>query len=164
MKSPCKGHDVVIAGPDLRIAQSQDGCVQEHVLAPGELRVEAAAQLQQSGDPSARPDTACRGDQSPGDDLQKSALAGTIAPHDTDTFSFTDGKVDMMQCFETAVEPAAAPAQHLQQTMDRTVVDLENLAHILQDDGCILRGGICRRIRLRRRLRIKGHRQILFLF
>lgn len=72
----CKGHDVVIAGPDLRIAQSQDGCVQKHVLAPCEFRVEAAAQLQQSGDPSARPDTACRGGQSPGDDLQKSALAG----------------------------------------------------------------------------------------
>ena len=138
----------------------------EHLLTKIYLSIgdfEAAAQLQQSGDPSARPDTACRGGQSPGDDLQKSALAGTIAPHDTDTFSFTDGKVDMMQCFETAVEPAAAPAQHLQQTMDRTVVDLENLAHILQDDGCILRGGICRRIRLRR-LRIKGHRQILFLF
>ena len=158
-----KVHDGVVAGGDLVIAQPQDGGIQEDVLAPGEFGIEAAAQLQQGGHPSAGSHTACGGGQGPGDDLQERALARPVAPYDADTFASADGKVDMVQGFKTSVEGAPAPEQHLQQPVDGTIIDLEDLAHILQDDGCLFGRNVGRRAGGRQQLRIRGHRRTPFL-
>ena len=58
-----EGHDLVELAVDLRLAHAQDGAAHVHVLAAGELRVEAGAGLEQGPHPALDPGPALgRGD------------------------------------------------------------------------------------------------------
>src|SRR6266540_6848816 len=72
--------DLVEALLHLSAAEAQYRAVKKHILAPGELGVEAAAQLQQGGDAAIDGCLAFGGRQRPGDDLQQRALAAAVTP------------------------------------------------------------------------------------
>ena len=73
-------HDGVVALADLRLGQSQDRGVEEHVLAARELRVEAAAELQEGRHAPVHLHRARGGRQRPAHHLQQRGLARPLRP------------------------------------------------------------------------------------
>ena len=65
-----KGDDLVEAARHVAAAHSQDGAVEEQILAPGELAVESGAHLEQRGNPSTGPGNTRRRLRDSGKDLQ----------------------------------------------------------------------------------------------
>jgi hypothetical protein len=131
--------DGVEAGADLGRAQSQHGRGDEHVLAPGQFRVEAGAELEHGGDPAvhleragARADDAAR-------DLQQRRLAGSVAAHDAEAFAAPRLEIDVAERPEIAVMLAPAAGEGLAQPVDRTRVDLVSLAQPRGADGDLRR-------------------------
>ena len=79
--------DLVEPARDLASAHSEDGAVQVRVLEPGQLAVEAGADLEQRADAAAGTATSLgrRGDVA--DDLQQRALAGSVGADDPERFA-----------------------------------------------------------------------------
>ncbi|MNM95495.1 hypothetical protein D3C81_1079440 [compost metagenome] len=65
-----EGGDGIEALHHLALGETQDHAVENDVLTPGEVRIEAAAQFQQRGDTAIDPRRASGGGQRAGDDLQ----------------------------------------------------------------------------------------------
>ena len=72
---------------DLGAAHAEDGAVEEDVLAPGQLRVEAGPDLEQRADPAGHlgPAGARLGD--PREQFQQRALAGAVVADQADRFA-----------------------------------------------------------------------------
>ncbi len=75
-----EGDDLVEARGDLRAAQPLDRSVQEDVLAPGEVGVEAGAELEQAAQTPAGGDGAGGRPDDPGHDPQQRRLARAVSP------------------------------------------------------------------------------------
>ena len=76
--------DLVEDGVDLRCGEPEDGPVQVHVLASGEVRVEPRAELEKSGDSAAGHDRAARRAEGPGDALEERRLARAVVTEQSD--------------------------------------------------------------------------------
>ena len=81
----------------LVLAHAEDGAVEVDVLAPGQLGVEAGADLQQAADAAFDLDHAAGGGGHPGEDLEQGAFAGTVAPDDPQGFTLLDSEGDVIQ-------------------------------------------------------------------
>ena len=76
--------DLVEAPLDLLALHVEDRAVQEDVLPPGQLGMEAGADLEQRADAAAQPRLALGRRRDPGEDLEQRALAGAVVadhPH-----------------------------------------------------------------------------------
>ena len=123
--------DLVEAAADLGAAHAEDRAVEEDVLAPGQLRVEAGADLEQRADPAGHlgPAGARLGD--PREDLQQRALAGAVVADQADDFAVRrSSKRDVAQRPERrrprllAPRPAASaerPPRRLRRALSRSV-------------------------------------------
>ena len=82
---------------DLVPLHVEDRAVQEDVLAAGQLRVEAGADLEQRADPAAQPRLALGRRRDPGEDLEQRALAGAVVADDPEGLAALDLEVDVPQ-------------------------------------------------------------------
>ena len=89
--------DAVIARFDLARRQSQQLRIEQDVLAPGELGIEAGAELQHRGDPPARRHGTRGRNERAAENLQQRRLARTIAPDDADGLAGADVERDIAQ-------------------------------------------------------------------
>ena len=94
MKSPISANASIAGDRLVHLAprDSEDRAVQVDVLAAGELRVEAAAELEQRGDAPARAHAARRRRQRAGDQLQQRRLARAVAADETDGLAARDAR------------------------------------------------------------------------
>jgi hypothetical protein len=76
--------DLVVAPRHLAVRHSQDRPVEEHVLAPRQLRMESGADFQEARDPAAQFDPAFRWFADPRQQFQQRAFAGPVLPDDAD--------------------------------------------------------------------------------
>ena len=106
-----EARDVVEARVDLVAAEAEDRGVEIDVLAPGELRVEAGAELEQRGDAAVDLDRARGGLQRAADDLQQRRLARAVAADDADRLAAPHLERDAVQRREIAVVAASARAR-----------------------------------------------------
>ena len=83
-----EGDDLVELGVDLGLAHAEDGAVQEHVLAAGQLGMEAGADLEERAHAAQDLDAPFGGLRDAREDLQERALAGAVAPDDADRLAF----------------------------------------------------------------------------
>src|SRR5262245_41119914 len=91
--------DVAVYAFDLRLRQPLNGRVQKDVFTPSELGVEPDPEFDHrrnsrrachQNPPGGRPVNG-------GDEFQQGALAGSVSPHQTDSFSVIDAKRDVLQ-------------------------------------------------------------------
>ena len=82
-----EGDDLIEFPGDFRPSHSEDGAVQEHILAAGQFGMEARADFQQAADPAVNLDFARRRLRDLGQHLQQGTLAGPVAADDADHFS-----------------------------------------------------------------------------
>jgi hypothetical protein len=82
--------DLVEAPADLGARKTLDRAVQEDVLAPCEIQVEAGTELEQRPDPALRTDTAGGGLDDPGDQAQKRGLPRSVPADETDCIAAAD--------------------------------------------------------------------------
>ena len=78
-----KSHDVVKFAVDLILAHPQNGTVQVNVLASGQFRMEACANLEQGTHPAVNFCKPFGGFDHPGEDLEQRALACAVLTDDT---------------------------------------------------------------------------------
>src|SRR5689334_11255774 len=81
---------LVEALADLCALHPQDRAVEEDVLAPGQLRVEAGSHLQQAGYAPTKSDPPSRRFGDAGQYLQQRALACAVAPDDSQYLALTN--------------------------------------------------------------------------
>ena len=86
-------------------AQSHDLAVQKHVLAPGELRIESRAELEQRRDPPLRHDASVSRRQDSADDLEQRALAAAIGTNQPQHFAALRLKADIAKRPEIRMHP-----------------------------------------------------------
>src|SRR5258708_39720940 len=111
--------DLVGAALHLGMAEAHDRAVEEDVLPARELRVEAAAQLEQRGDAAGHPHLTRCGGQDSREDLEERALAAPIPPDDTHGLATTQLEGDAPQGPEVS---APAPAQAAEDQDRKSVV------------------------------------------
>ena len=87
---PGEVHDFVEFAPDLVAAHAEDGAVEVDVLAPGQLGVEASADLEQAGDAPLHLDPSARRGGDAAQDLEQRALAGAVAPDHAEHLALLD--------------------------------------------------------------------------
>ena len=94
---PREVDDLREAARHIATGMAEDRAVQEDVLAAGELRVEAGADLQQGGDPAA--DLHAPGSRlgDPREDLQQGRLPGSVAADDSHHFPARDLERDVVE-------------------------------------------------------------------
>jgi hypothetical protein len=80
----------VVLAAQLLVRKSQQGTVEEHVLAAGEIRIEARPKLQQCRNPSVDQDLAFRWRQRAAQQLQQRGLARPVASDDADRFTLAN--------------------------------------------------------------------------
>jgi hypothetical protein len=128
-------HDLVEHTRDVALREAEDRCIHEDVLAPGELGMEARAQLEQRRQPAARDDLAVVGLQDPGDALQQRRLARAIVTEDPDRRSFLDLDVDVVERDEVLERDAPEVDHPLLQRRVVLVVETEMLRDVTDLDG-----------------------------
>src|SRR4030095_11687283 len=119
--------------PRLHLAprDAEQRSIQDRVLAPGELRVEAAAELEQGRDSARDDDLALRRTQRARKDLQERALPRAVPADDADRLSPSDPERDVAERPELVSVPAAeASEEHLLQPVRRPCVDPVHLPQI----------------------------------
>ena len=104
-------HDRVEPLVDVALAEAVDGAVHVDVLAPGEVGVEAGAQLQHRGDGAADLHRARVRRDDPRQQLQEGALARPVVAHDRHRLARADVEVDVVDRPEV-LRGGAAAAQH----------------------------------------------------
>ncbi len=92
-----KVHNFIELAVDLILAHAEDGAVEKHVLAPGQLGVEAGADLQQAADAPLDLDHAAGGRGDAREDLEQRGLAGAVAPDDAQRLALLHGEGDVIQ-------------------------------------------------------------------
>src|SRR5688572_17899999 len=104
-----EGDDLVELPRDLGATHAEDRAVEVDVLAPGELLVEAGADLEQRPDAPGDVDPARgrRGDAR--EHLQQRALAGAVVADDAERLASRDLEVDVAQGPELLARRASAP-------------------------------------------------------
>ena len=85
-------HDVVEPILDLALRQAEHDAVDEDVLAPRDLGMEAGAELDERGDPSLDADRAARRLRNAGDELERRTLARSVAADHAVGRSLRDGE------------------------------------------------------------------------
>ena len=120
-----EGDDLVQVLADRRLLQPEDRPVQEDVLAPGELGLEAGAELEQRGDAAADGGAPAGRAEDPGDDPQERRLAGAVAPDEPDRLARLDREGDVLQRLHLACGDAAARDDELLQRPRRLRIDEE---------------------------------------
>ena|SRR6516165_10246673 len=75
-------------------AHAEDGAIQENILASGQVRVKARANLQQRGNPAPQPRRSAGWLGNPAENLQKRALACSISTNDADDLAGLNGEGD----------------------------------------------------------------------
>ena len=96
-------HDRVHPAAQLRPAEAEDGAVQVDVLASGELRVEAHAELQEGRHLAADPDAAGRLSVDAGEDLEQRALARAVGADDAQELTLGNVEADILERQQLAV-------------------------------------------------------------
>ena len=134
-----KGEDRVQALTRLLFAEAEQGRVQKHVLETGELRIEAAAQLQQRRHAAPGAHTPLRGGEGAADQLQQGAFAAAIATDDRQGFTACAGKTHGAERPELAVVGPPASPECLLEPRLRAVVETEALAKPAHGNGRLLR-------------------------
>ena len=114
-----KAGDLVEARINFTPGKSHHGAVEVDVLPPGELGVEAAAELEEGGDPALDAYGAFAGLQGAGNDLEEGGLAGAVAADDADGLAAADLEADIAQGVEVTVALAGFLAQVLTQPARR---------------------------------------------
>src|SRR5262249_26775483 len=103
--------DLVELLADVRPPQTQDRAVQEHVLASGEVRMEARPELEQRADaPADVRATGCRLDDRR-EDAQQRALPGAVAADQADGAPRPDGEGDVAERPDLG-RPASPAREH----------------------------------------------------
>ena len=92
-----EGDDFIEFSPNLLLGHAKDRAVQKDVLAARQLGMKAGAHFQQAGYSSPQANGSCGRFGDPAEDLQKRALAGPIAPDDSDDFAAFDLEADVFE-------------------------------------------------------------------
>jgi hypothetical protein len=126
--------DGVEVGVGLAAGQAEDGGVEVDVLAPGQVAVEAGAQLQQGGQPAAALHPALVRGQDPADHLEQGALAGPVGPDQAQGPGRLELEGHVLEGPEL-LTVLAGPAQAGQPLLERLVlVDGELLGNVVHPD------------------------------
>ncbi len=139
MNEPDAGklHDLLVLALDLPFLHPQHGPVEVDVLAPGQLRVEAGAHLQQRPHPPAYQGAALGRLGDAGKDLQQRGLAGAVAPDDADRLAAPDvernvlERPDVLPVFSLGSALAGTPERRRKDVDDALAQRL--VAHELAD-------------------------------
>ena len=125
-----EGDDLVEALPDLRPLHAQDGAVEVDILAPGEVGMEAGADLEHAGDAAVDLDPSARRLGDAAEDLQKRALAAAVRADDAEAFAGLHLERDVLQRPEFVVR-ALAPAEEAPERAgpEALVVALPEMVH-----------------------------------
>jgi hypothetical protein len=150
MNSPMPAKSTICWQPRFQFAaaQAQQRAVEAHVLAPGQVRAEACAQLQQCRNPTLHATHTGAGLQHTCHDLQQRALAGAVAAHHTQHLATPQLQVHIVQGVVAApgLRGAAVPsvAQLFPQARPGSVLQRVALGNTDQLDHAAvsLRGGI----------------------
>ena len=92
-----EGDDLVEFSRDLRSAHAEDRAVEKDVLATGQFRVKAGADLEQAADAAAQPHPALGRLGDAAEDLEQRALAGAVAADDADDLALLDFEAHVLQ-------------------------------------------------------------------
>ncbi len=95
--------DLVELGVDLPPGHAQDGAVEVDVVAPGELGVEAGADLEHGGDAAVAGDGAGVGHEDPRQALEQGGLARAVVAHEGEGGALGDVQVDALEGLELGV-------------------------------------------------------------
>src|SRR3954447_23263887 len=141
-----EGDDLVEVAVDVVAVEAVDRSVQVDVLAPGELGVEARAELDQRADTATDRQAAVRGREDPREQLQQGGLPGAVRADDAERLAGRDVEVDVAQRRQLARARQLSPQQQLLQRaalrqadrehpaecagVDRTRGDRARLAHV----------------------------------
>ena len=98
--------DLVELALDLCAPHPQDGAIQVDVLAAGQLRMKAGADLQQAADPAVQIDPAGGRLGDPRQNLQQRGLARAVAADDAHDLAWHDVETDIAQRPDVTVVPA----------------------------------------------------------
>ena len=104
--------DLVEATLDLLALHVEDRAVQEDVLAPGQLRMEARTDLEEGPDPAAKACLALRRRRDPREDLEQGALAGPVVADDAERLPAPHLEVDVAEGPELLVGLTAPKGLH----------------------------------------------------
>ena len=132
---PGEVDDVIELGLDLLAAHPQDGAVEEDVLPPGELGVEARADLQHGGHTPPGGDGARVGSQDLGDALEQRGLARSVVPHEPEGLALGDVEGDVLERPEVLVDTAATLQDGALEGLVAVVIDPEALGDVLNAHG-----------------------------
>ena len=88
--------DALVAGGDLALRQPEHGAVDEDVLAPRDLRVEAGPELDQRGDAAGGLEAAGGRLEDAGDQLEQGRLARAVAADDAERLAARDLERDVL--------------------------------------------------------------------
>ena len=102
-----KVDDLVELAVDLGLLHAEDGAVEIDVLAPGELGMEAGADLQQAADAALDLDLAAGGGGDARQDFEQGALAGAVAADDAKDLALADLEADVAQGPQLAADAVA---------------------------------------------------------
>src|SRR5690606_26425833 len=83
---------------NLLLLQAENGAVEIDVLPAGEVLMEARTQLQQRADATAHRNPTLGGSQNSGDELQRRALAATVAADDAQALAPVKVEAEVAHC------------------------------------------------------------------
>ena len=98
---------VVIARARLAWGQAEHDPVQDDVVARGEVRIEADAELDKRRHPAAYPDVSAIGRVDPGETFQQRALAAAVASDDAEELALPDFERHVLERLERVMSGAA---------------------------------------------------------
>jgi hypothetical protein len=127
------GEGLDLGEPRLHLAprDAEQRSIQDRVLAPRELRVEAAAQFEQGRDPARHDHLALGRTQRAREDLQERALPRAVPADDADRLAPSDPERDVAERPElVSVATAEASEEHLLQPVRWPCVDPVHLPQI----------------------------------
>jgi hypothetical protein len=147
-----EGHDAVELVLHLGAAHPHDGPVEVHVLAAGEVEVEARAHLDEGSDPSNRRERAPGGHGYPGQDLQGRALARPVGADESHRFAALDGEAHVAQGPEevgggpvAGLHPAAETADGLPERREvPTSAEPVALGYLVEGEDDVAHGAVLR--------------------
>lgn len=114
-----KRQDVVQAGGDFLLGESEQGRVHVDVFTGGEFAIEARAELEQRRHAAMGSHRAGGGRERPADDLQQSRFTRAVAADDADCLSFLDLERHIPKRPEFAIViPGRSPGESLQAAIE----------------------------------------------
>src|SRR6185369_8892286 len=98
-----KGHDLIKFALDLGLAHSKNCTIEKDILPPGQLRMKAGPNLQQTRHPPGNLDLAACRLRYPTEDLEECRLSRTIAADDADPVALLDFEGNVFEGIEIFV-------------------------------------------------------------